>query len=578
MDFVGIVVEAALAVVVLGVKSECTDRRDAFALILRDERERSVVELHAAGLGDPRLALDHDEQGKGGEVVDGLERAGNLVTQFDAASVEQVEHLGNRSGDDSVVSSHDRLALRIDELHAVRVDGDVVSLDAQAQVEVLPHPLGQRGHAGGTPVARVAVRFAEPATPFRDDSGFDRLSGELDKAVTTGREELSSVVEYRIADSPSREPSSDAATFVDHGDLMSSVDKIASCGQAGETGTKNDCVRHPESMTTIAEGGASHPRRFAGMARVLVTEEIAEDGLQRLRDAGHEVDVQMGLEPAALNEAIKGADALIIRSATTVTADMLAAADVLKVVGRAGIGLDNVDVDAATNADVLVCNAPFSNAVSAAEHTMALMLSMARNVAPAHAALVDGRWERSKWKGVELDQKTLGIIGLGRIGRLVGARAAAFGMTLVAYDPFISAEAAAEVGAELLDLDALMATSDFVTLHLARTPETMNLLNAELFAKSKPGQRVINVARGGIIDEAALAQAIIDGPVGGAAIDVFAEEPTTDSPLFSLPQVTVTPHLGASTDEAQLKAGTQIAEQVEIALGGQVPPFAVNAK
>jgi len=313
------------------------------------------------------------------------------------------------------------------------------------------------------------------------------------------------------------------------------------------------------------------------MARVLVTEEIAADGLTRLRDAGHEVDVQMGLEPAALIDAIKGADALIIRSATTVTSELLAAGDVLKVVGRAGIGLDNVDVDAATEHSVLVCNAPFSNAVSAAEHTMALLLAQARNVAPAHAALVDGRWERSKWKGVELDQKTLGIIGLGRIGRLVGARAAAFGMTLVAYDPFVAAEQAAEAGVELVELETLMATADFVTLHLARTPETMNLLNAELFATSKPGQRIVNVARGGIIDEAALAAAIESGPVGGAAIDVFAEEPTTESPLFSLPQVTVTPHLGASTDEAQLKAGVQIAEQVEIALAGDVPPFAVNA-
>lgn len=331
-------------------------------------------------------------------------------------------------------------------------------------------------------------------------------------------------------------------------------------------------------MTSAGEGRSIQPRRFADMARVLVTEEIAEDGLERLRAAGHEVDVRLGLEPGEIAEAIAGAEGLIIRSATTVTADLIAAGTDLKVVGRAGIGLDNVDVDAATAADVLVCNAPFSNAVSAAEHTMALMLSMARNVAPAHSALVDGRWERSKWKGVELDQKTLGIIGLGRIGRLVGVRAQAFGMKLVAYDPFVSAEAAAEAGAELMDLDDLMAASDFVTLHLARTPETMNLLNAELFAKSKPGQRVINVARGGIIDEAALAAAIENGPVAGAAIDVFAEEPTTASPLFSLPQVTVTPHLGASTDEAQLKAGVQIAEQVEMALGGQVPTFAVNAK
>lgn len=314
------------------------------------------------------------------------------------------------------------------------------------------------------------------------------------------------------------------------------------------------------------------------MSRVLVTEEIAEAGLQRLRDAGHEVDVQTGLSPDELVGAIVGADALIIRSATDVTADVLAAADSLKVVGRAGIGLDNVDVDAATAADVLVCNAPFSNAVSAAEHTLALMLAQARNVVPAHRALVDGRWERSEWKGIELDGKTLGIIGLGRIGRLVGERASAFGMQLIAYDPFVSPDSAAEAGAELVDLDTLMSRSDFVTLHLARTPETMNLLNADAFAKSKPGQRIVNVARGGIIDEVALADAIVNGQVGGAAIDVFAIEPLTESPLFAIPEVTVTPHLGASTQEAQLKAGTQIAEQVELALAGETPPFAVNAR
>lgn len=313
------------------------------------------------------------------------------------------------------------------------------------------------------------------------------------------------------------------------------------------------------------------------MARVLVTEEIAESGLERLRAAGHDVDVQQGLDEAGLLEAVQGAHALIIRSATTVTSDLLAAASDLKIVGRAGIGLDNVDVDAATEAKVIVANAPFSNAVSAAEHTMAMLLAQARNVAPAHAALVDGRWERSKWKGVELAEKTLGIIGLGRIGGLVAKRAAAFDMKIVAYDPYIAPDRAAEYGAELMELDALMAQADFITLHLARTPDTMNLVNAKLLAGAKPNLRVVNVARGGIIDEQALADAIAAGTIAGAAIDVFAEEPTTESPLFSLPQVTVTPHLGASTDEAQLKAGVQIAEQVELALAGKAVPFAVNA-
>ena len=314
------------------------------------------------------------------------------------------------------------------------------------------------------------------------------------------------------------------------------------------------------------------------MARVLVTEKIADKGLDLLRDAGHEVDVQLGLDEAGLALAIAGAEAIIIRSATTVTADLLAAGTDLKIVGRAGIGLDNVDVEAATEHNVLVANAPFSNAITTAEHTMAMLLAQARNIAQAHKALVDGRWERSKWNGVELAEKTLGIIGLGRIGGLVATRAKAFDMNLVAFDPFIDGARGAEVGAELVDLETLMSSSDFVTLHLARTPETLNLINAELLAKAKPGMRIVNVARGGIINEADLAAAISDGPIAGAAIDVFAEEPTTESPLFSLPEVTVTPHLGASTAEAQLKAGVQVAEQVALGLAGDTVPHAVNAK
>lgn len=313
------------------------------------------------------------------------------------------------------------------------------------------------------------------------------------------------------------------------------------------------------------------------MARVLVTEKIADKGLDLLRDAGHEVDVRIGLDAAGLISAIAGAHALLIRSATIVTADLLAAGTDLKIVGRAGIGLDNVDVDAATEHNVLVANAPFSNAVTAAEHTMAMLLAQARNIAHAHAALIEGRWERSKWNGVELAEKTLGIIGLGRIGGLVAARARAFDMEIIAFDPYVAPERAAEMNIELVDLETLISSSDFVTLHLARTPDTLNLINAELLAKAKPGLRIVNVARGGIIDESALADAISNGPVGGAAIDVFAEEPTTVSPLFLLPEVTVTPHLGASTVEAQLKAGVQAAEQVVLALAGEPVPFAVNA-
>jgi len=312
------------------------------------------------------------------------------------------------------------------------------------------------------------------------------------------------------------------------------------------------------------------------VARVLVTEAIADGGLQRLRDAGHEVDIQLDFTAETLPELIVGAGALIIRSATQVTKEVLDAADELIVVGRAGIGLDNVDVNHATERGVMVVNAPQSNTLSAAEHTMALLLSQARNVPQAHAALKAGRWERSKWNGVELADKTLGIIGLGRIGKLVAQRASAFGMQLVAYDPFISEDAARRINVELLSLDELMARSDFVTLHLAKTPETVGLINAELLARSKPGIRIVNVARGGIVDEQALADAIRSGHVAGAAIDVFSSEPCLDSPLFELDEVVVTPHLGASTVEAQDKAGDTIADMVLLALAGDFVPYAVN--
>ena len=310
--------------------------------------------------------------------------------------------------------------------------------------------------------------------------------------------------------------------------------------------------------------------------RVLVSEKIADNGLQRLADAGHEVDVRLDLTPETLLDAVVGAHALIIRSATQVTGDVLEAGKDLVVVGRAGIGLDNVDVAAATERGVMVVNAPQSNTLSAAEHTMALLLSQARNVPQAHAALKAGRWERSKWEGVELSDKTLGIIGLGRIGKLVAQRAMAFGMKLIAYDPFVSQERARQINVELVSLEDLMARSDFITLHLAKTPETAGLIDAAMLARAKPSLRIVNVARGGIIDEAALAAAIADGTVAGAAIDVFATEPCTDSPLFALDEVVVTPHLGASTAEAQDKAGDTIAEMVELALAGDFVPYAVN--
>ncbi|ACU54453.1 D-3-phosphoglycerate dehydrogenase [Acidimicrobium ferrooxidans DSM 10331] len=312
------------------------------------------------------------------------------------------------------------------------------------------------------------------------------------------------------------------------------------------------------------------------MARVLVTETIAEEGLQLLSDAGHEVVVRTGLDHDGLLEAVADADALIIRSATKVTADVLEAAHHLVVVGRAGIGLDNVDVETATKRGVMVVNAPQSNIVSAAEHTLALLLALARHVPQAHASVQRGEWRRSAFQGVELYGKTLGIIGLGRIGALVAQRANAFGMRLVAYDPYISQERARKMGVTLLDLDELMATSDIVTIHLPKSKETVGLVGAALLAKAKPGIRIVNASRGGIIDEAALAEAIARGHVAGAALDVFAEEPPTNSPIVGLDQVVLTPHLGASTAEAQSKAGVTIAEQVLLALANEFVPFAVN--
>jgi D-3-phosphoglycerate dehydrogenase len=310
------------------------------------------------------------------------------------------------------------------------------------------------------------------------------------------------------------------------------------------------------------------------MSRILVTEEIADGGLDRLRAAGHVVDVQLDL--SKLDEAIVGAHALIIRSATQVTAELLEKADELIVVGRAGIGLDNVDVAAATKRGVMVVNAPQSNIVSAAEHTMALLLAQARNVPQANAALKAGRWERSRWEGVELADKTLGIVGLGRIGKLVADRARGFGMRLVAFDPYVSQDRARTMGVEMMELDQLVAESDFITIHLPKTKETTGIIGRELLLKAKPDLRVINVARGGIVDEAALADAVREGVIAGAALDVFSSEPMTESPLFELDSIVVTPHLGASTREAQDKAGDTIADMVQLALAGDFVPFAVN--
>jgi len=313
------------------------------------------------------------------------------------------------------------------------------------------------------------------------------------------------------------------------------------------------------------------------MAKVLIAEPLADAGVELLRTA-HEVDARGSMTREELLAAVPGADALVVRSATSVDAEVLEAGGHLKVVGRAGIGLDNVDVAAATRLGIMVVNAPQSNVISAAEHTVALILAQARNIPQAHSALRDGHWERGRFQGTELYGKTLGILGLGRVGALVAQRCNAFGMRLLAYDPFVSRERAAHMGVELASLAEVLARADVVTLHLPKTPETTGLIGEAELAAMKRGARLVNTARGGIVDEAALAKAVGDGQLAGAALDTFAEEPTTASPLFELDSVVVTPHLGASTAEAQDKAGVTIAEQLLLALSGQFVPNAVNVQ
>lgn len=310
--------------------------------------------------------------------------------------------------------------------------------------------------------------------------------------------------------------------------------------------------------------------------RILVTEEIAETGLNRLRHAGFEVDVQLGVSGKEFYMALAGAHGLIVRSATQVDAAALDAGGDLVVVARAGAGLDNIDVQAATARGVMVVNAPESNVLSAAEHTIGLMLALARNIPQAHSALKFGRWERSKWEGIELAGKTLGIIGLGRIGKLVALRALAFNMCLVGYDPFISEERARQLNVKMMPLDQVIALADFLTVHLPKNRETTGMINYDVLRTAKPTLRIINVARGGIIDETDLLAALRDGRIAGAALDVFSTEPMTSSPLFELDNVVVTPHLGASTREAQDRAGEVVADMVRLALDGEFVPFAVN--
>jgi D-3-phosphoglycerate dehydrogenase len=311
--------------------------------------------------------------------------------------------------------------------------------------------------------------------------------------------------------------------------------------------------------------------------KVLVTEPVSETGLDVLRQE-FDVEVRPELASSGLAEAIEPYAALIVRSQTKVTDEVLERADSLRVIGRAGIGLDNVDVESATRRGIMVVNAPQSNILSAAEHTFALLLAQARNIPQASAALRAGRWERERFRGVELHGKTLGVVGLGRVGTMVAQRALAFGMRVVAFDPFVSKERAKSVGVELMpNLEGLLVQSDFITVHLPRTAETEGLIGERELALVKEGARIVNTSRGGIVDERALVNALRDGRVGGAALDVFAEEPPPPAhPLLVYEQVVATPHLGASTQEAQDKAGTDIAEMIRLALHGDFVPYAVN--
>ncbi|GHJ49911.1 D-3-phosphoglycerate dehydrogenase [Catellatospora sp. TT07R-123] len=310
---------------------------------------------------------------------------------------------------------------------------------------------------------------------------------------------------------------------------------------------------------------------------VLIAEELAPAALDVL---AYDFDVRHvdGTDRAALLAALAEADAVIVRSATKIDAEAIAAAPRLKVVARAGVGLDNVEVPAATARGVMVVNAPTSNIVSAAEQALALLLAVARNTASASSALKNGEWKRSKYTGVELQGKTVGVVGLGRIGVLFAQRIAAFGTRLIAYDPYVQPARAAQLGVRLVGLEELLRESDFISIHLPKTPETVGLIGAKELQLVKPEVRIINAARGGLIDEDALAEALADGRVAGAGIDVYLKEPCTTSPLFAFDNVVATPHLGASTHEAQDKAGLAVAKSVKLALQGEFVPDAVNVQ
>ncbi len=312
------------------------------------------------------------------------------------------------------------------------------------------------------------------------------------------------------------------------------------------------------------------------MPKVLVSDPIDQVGIDILSQVA-QVDVKTDLTPEQLVQVIPEYDALMIRSGTRVTADVIEAAQQLKIVGRAGVGVDNVDVPAATRRGIIVVNSPEGNTIAAAEHTLAMMLSLSRYIPAANETLKNGKWDRKSYTGNEVYNKTLGVVGLGKIGAHVATVARSMGMKLLAYDPFISTERAEQLGCSLVELDVLFQASDYITLHIPKTPETANLINADAIAKMKPTVRIINCARGGIIDEAALADALKAGKIAGAAIDVFASEPLGESPLKALgKEMVLTPHLGASTEEAQVNVAIDVAEQIRDVLLGEPARSAVN--
>ncbi len=309
--------------------------------------------------------------------------------------------------------------------------------------------------------------------------------------------------------------------------------------------------------------------------QILVADPIAEEGLEILRHYA-QVDIKPKLKPEELKAIIGNYDALIVRSQTQVPAEIIEAGEKLKVIGRAGVGVDNIDVAAATKKGIVVVNAPTANTVSAAEHTIALMLALSRNIPKANSQLKSGRWQRKELVGTELRNKTLGIIGLGNVGSEVAKRAQAFEMCVIANDPFVSTNYARKLKVDLVPLDQLLEQSDFITLHVPLTATTKGLIGAEELAKVKPTVRIINCARGGLVDEEAVVKAIEDGKIAGAAFDVFSTEPVTNSSRFKSDKIVVTPHLGASTIEAQANVAKDIAEQVLTVLQGKHPRYAVN--